>query len=743
MLRNTEKSATMKIKVEGGVKKRVEAEPEIDVKKRKKDKKEKKEKRKKRKRKREERVDNNDDVKTDTTEFIGDNDGDSNAPYPSDAQFRQNDGGKRKDTDKKKKKKEKKKKKSKEISGNESSVDASMDDAETENSISDGGRLVASSAIEFYDDDLKKKAKKRQNLMTDSSNTMGAGVEDALEAQRTKSFKSRVKKSRSETNALILEEQKKRDELDEEKRHTHNLTLLLFYQYIEPEWDDETYEKILRNLRKLGTSLELTGRMRCAKEGLNCTLTGDDESILEYTKALRQLRPNDFKNTEFKLTTDLPLAQKFGELKVLPVAEIVKYGLEGQKAPPIQQYRGVHLEPKDYHKKLAESNTVIIDVRNHYEAAIGRFVPPSESKENKDRNNNSNKGDNGPLWIDPKMRKSTEFPAWLDKDETKELMKGKQVLMYCTGGIRCERASALLKYKMETDEAVKELGIKGVFQLQGGIDKYFKEFPDGGYWKGKNYVFDKRFAHAPPKIDGSLHGRVKEHDEASQGSTKVFASKKSDNAMGKCEACLKPWDMYRGKRRCPTCGVPSLICKECFLADKNGTKKLGKEVRCDLCVEQNIYTKRDYKAKDERFIADYESKMMDKGLLLPGSNNNQGGDGNPDDSQELAPMAPNPKQITRLVLKNMCRKNMSEEALMEALPGITHIVWHTIRNRKNPSGEPVFMGLGWVEMATPEDAARAVAQSNKLKLFKRPLGIVFQPPDGKDIWPPPNSKVGH
>src|SRR6056300_1751938 len=77
-----------------------------------------------------------------------------------------------------------------------------------------------------------------------------------------------------------------------------------------------------------------------------------------------------------------------------------------------------------------------------------------------------------------------------------------------TGGIRCERASALLKYKMETDPEIKALDIKGVYQLQGGIDKYFKEFPDGGYWQGKNYVFDKRFAHAPPKIDGELHGRA-------------------------------------------------------------------------------------------------------------------------------------------------------------------------------------------------------------------------------------------
>merc|ERR1711937_477576 len=56
----------------------------------------------------------------------------------------------------------------------------------------------------------------------------------------------------------------------------------------------------------------------------------------------------------------------------------------------------------------------------------------------------------------------------------------------------------------ENNPDVKDLNIKGVYQLQGGIDKYFREFPDGGYWVGKNYVFDKRFSHAPPAIEGRL-----------------------------------------------------------------------------------------------------------------------------------------------------------------------------------------------------------------------------------------------
>jgi predicted sulfurtransferase len=221
-----------------------------------------------------------------------------------------------------------------------------------------------------------------------------------------------------------------------------NISLLLFYQYVEPPWDESTYDKMLKELEKVGKRLQLTGRMRVAKEGLNCTLTSSHESIMEYCQTLQTLRPNDFKTTEFKVTQDLPQPQKFRELKVMAVVELVNYGLEGTKAPPMKQFHGTHLEPKDYHMKLAQDNTVIIDVRNHYEANIGRFVPPTsnsavstksefaDSNRPTTINNNNNEP---PKWLDPKMRKSTEFPAWLDRPETKEQMKGKQVLMYCTG----------------------------------------------------------------------------------------------------------------------------------------------------------------------------------------------------------------------------------------------------------------------------------------------------------------------
>jgi predicted sulfurtransferase len=99
---------------------------------------------------------------------------------------------------------------------------------------------------------------------------------------------------------------------------------------------------------------------------------------------------------------------------------------------------------------------------------------------------------------------------------------------------RCERASALLKQKIDEEADTKALGIKGVYQLQGGIDKYFKQFPAGGMWKGKNYVFDKRFSHAPPAVEAVKRANeMKVNDDIPTNATLEI--------MGKCEACSKPW----------------------------------------------------------------------------------------------------------------------------------------------------------------------------------------------------------
>lgn len=161
------------------------------------------------------------------------------------------------------------------------------------------------------------------------------------------------------------------------------ITLLLFYQYVEPPWDESQFQTALKYVSDRGEHHKLTGRMRVAREGLNCTLTGPSEGIRGWCADLRKFdggrgkvdpvtgeKVTEFANTEFKLTDDLPPKQRFPKLHAFEVVELVNYGLAGGRAPQIGQYGGTHLEPEDYHKKMCEEDTVIIDVRNHYEANV-------------------------------------------------------------------------------------------------------------------------------------------------------------------------------------------------------------------------------------------------------------------------------------------------------------------------------------------------------------------------------------
>jgi len=472
------------------------------------------------------------------------------------------------------------------------------------------------------------------------------------------------------------------------------VTLLLFYQYVEPPWTPAQHQKALTWAQESGDHLGLGGRMRIAREGFNCTLTGTYDNIRKWCKELRAFCPEFFSETEFKLTDNLPQGQMFPKLHCFPVEELVHYGLAGDLAPPISE-SATHLEPEDYHQKMAEKDTVIIDVRNHYEAVIGHFQPP----------------EGGAELVDPLMRKSTEFPAWLDKPETKEKLRGKQVLMYCTGGVRCERASALLRQKIATEDEMKVLGITGVYQLQGGIDKYFKKFPGGGFWNGKNYVFDKRFAHAPQKIE---------------------ATQSDHQPISKCEACTQPWDKYRGKRRCPTCGVPSLICRECFVADENGSKKLDRSIRCKLCVEQNIISKAQIKARQKQELEEHSKKFSSKKRLGASTVKNRSSDAHEELMEDVSgyKAVDNPEKATRLYVSNLCRNHMDENVLTKALPAVTYVLWLKDRH----TGQ--FNGSCLVEMESPEAASIAVGR-NGMRVLGRQMKVKFQKADGKDLWPPP------
>ena len=209
-------------------------------------------------------------------------------------------------------------------------------------------KIVSSSAIEFYPDELRNlQLKKNQEeyvekakggATADTSGQSG-GVKQPLKAD--------------------------------------NITLLLFYQYVEPPWDDDQFQTAYKFVTDNGNKHGITGRMRVAREGLNCTLTGSHDGIRKWCAALRRFdggrgrvvngqKTTEFAETEFKLTDDLPPKQRFPKLHAFEVVEIVNYGLAGSRAPEISKHGGTHLQPADYHKKMCEKDTGKSPARSIY-----------------------------------------------------------------------------------------------------------------------------------------------------------------------------------------------------------------------------------------------------------------------------------------------------------------------------------------------------------------------------------------
>mmetsp|Transcript_23750 Transcript_23750/g.77230 ORF Transcript_23750/g.77230 Transcript_23750/m.77230 type:complete len:545 (+) Transcript_23750:3-1637(+) len=319
-------------------------------------------------------------------------------------------------------------------------------------------------------------------------------------------------------------------------------TLCLFYQYIEPAWSESEHREALRFVINLATRLKVTGRGRCAAEGLNCTLTGSAEAVREFCEGLRAWNKT-FLETDFKLTDGIEFGKRFKALTIRKTTELVAYGLAGDKAPPLASSSAKHVEATEYHKLMEDPDAVIVDVRNAYESAIGHFKPPSGGAE----------------LIDPCMRNSHEFPKWLNAPETQAKLNGKKVLMYCTGGIRCERATALLD-QIETSNP--DFQTQGVTMVRGGIERYLKTFPEGGHWMGKNYLFDRRFEQVPEAKDPHALEREMESE---------------------CVLCSAKWDLYRGKHKCATelCKVPVLVCDGC---QKEAVRR-PKDLQCPLCQQ--------------------------------------------------------------------------------------------------------------------------------------------------------------
>jgi predicted sulfurtransferase len=358
------------------------------------------------------------------------------------------------------------------------------------------------------------------------------------------------------------------------KNDSRKAALVLFYQYVSPAWSESRVDHLTTYLTHIFKHRCIGGRVRVAPEGVNATISSIDDNGVDSLQTLHHFA-NDlkhfdqvaFQETHFKFISNLDANRHFVDLKILPVKELVFYGLDEAQAP--LDKRGQHLSPQEFHQMLANDHTVVVDVRNHYEAAIGRFDGQQQ---------HAPEQVNGAEYIDPKMRKSTDFANWINAPETQEKLKGKSVLLYCTGGVRCERASAHVNVKLGSK-------IKGVYQLEGGVENYLQKFPDGGYWRGKNYVFDKREAMAIHNVNGD-------------GGVIQKKAVKVPGIETTCCVCNKPWDRYVGKKKCDTCGVPVLMCDACMATHKKNKKKQEKSkeaplVKCPLCQEQGVTVRAD------------------------------------------------------------------------------------------------------------------------------------------------------
>src|SRR5580658_9149543 len=192
-------------------------------------------------------------------------------------------------------------------------------------------------------------------------------------------------------------------------------------------------ESLRTKLREFMLKLEIKGTLILALEGINATLCGTRQAIDELKIFLCN---EGFNSLEYKESHTLEIP--FKRLKVHFKKEIVTLG---HMIDP--KNSGTYVLPKDWNKLISDPDTICIDVRNDFEAQIGTFK-------------NS---------INPKTRVFSEFPNFVKENLAKDTHK--KIAMSCTGGIRCEKASAFMK----------EMGFQEVFHLKGGVLKYLEEVP--------------------------------------------------------------------------------------------------------------------------------------------------------------------------------------------------------------------------------------------------------------------------
>ena len=227
-----------------------------------------------------------------------------------------------------------------------------------------------------------------------------------------------------------------------------------FYHFVKIE----EYKKLQPVIQKFCDKSFIKGTILLASEGINGTLSADEKNINGFHHFIKndERFKNKFKNISHK--ESWAKKNPFYRMKVKLKKEIVTLGVEG--ISPTKKV-GKYVKPDEWNELILDPDTIIIDTRNTYEVDIGSF-----------------KGA-----VNPKTKSFRELPQFLEKNIKK--YKGKKIAMFCTGGIRCEKATSFLVEK----------GIENVFHLQGGILKYLEKISkEKSLWEGECFVFDQRVA---------------------------------------------------------------------------------------------------------------------------------------------------------------------------------------------------------------------------------------------------------
>jgi UPF0176 protein len=284
-------------------------------------------------------------------------------------------------------------------------------------------------------------------------------------------------------------------------------------------------QQLRDELLELCIEKNLLGTILVAGEGVNGTIAGDESSV----RAI-------FSWLEKELSLDEPLDGRWTESDEAPFQRMrvkIKKEIVALGRPDIQpdQHKSTHVGPKKWNQLIENPDTLVIDTRNHYEVEVGTF----------------------PNAIDPKTNSFRQFQGFAEKMANAE--NERPVAMFCTGGIRCEKAAALMK----------ELGFDEVYQLKGGILNYLETVPEKeNKWQGECFVFDKRVAVDRDLAEG---GYVQCHACRRPLSSEDLASPDYRDGVS-CPRCIGTLDDDRAERL-------EERRKQVALARKRGAEHIG------------------------------------------------------------------------------------------------------------------------------------------------------------------------